>query len=650
LELPLDHFRLLGVSPVVASDGVLRTLEHRLDRPPGPGFSEAALEARAELLQLSANLLIDGERRREYECLLTEQTNEASGIFPALDVPSSLEVGGLILLMESGQAIEAFEGARRALQPPQAPALGSSREADLTLLAALACQQGGLERRRERHYETAALLLQQGIQLLQRMGQQLERRLDLEADLQALLPYRVLDLLSRPLTEADQRQIGLDLLHELINRRGGLDGELDPNFSQEAFKDFFQQIRNFLTVQEQIDLFLNLAQTGSVTADFLSAYALTASGFAQRKPERIEAALERLKTLHEVGVEPEIACCQLLLGNTAAAELHFQRGSDPELEHWAKEQGDDPLAAICAYCRDWLERQVLPCYRDLEADPDLEAYFADRDVQAFIERSDRRRAQGYESSTPAITNFELLPNPSATELQELLQGPSTSHENELETERDNQVQRLAKLNQKLRELLQQSRTWWESQRWNRNQRWIALGIAMVITSAIGLQVGRKQQPAKLTPVAIPKEALLLPPPPPQEQPTQARQTPEEATQEVLEQWLKAKAELLAGGNNKAALSKLALPALVDRLIDDQTVNTKEGLSQRIDAKVMQFKAVKISPVRLEAQVQLSYSEQLLDAKGKVLKQDPTITLNNTYVFVKLNPSQAWQLADFRPGN
>jgi hypothetical protein len=173
---------------------------------------------------------------------------------------------------------------------------------------------------------------------------------------------------------------------------------------------------------------------------------------------------------------------------------------------------------------------------------------------------------------------------------------------------------------------------------------------MVITSAIGLQVGRKQQPAKLTPVAIPKEALLLPPPPPQEQPTQARQTPEEATQEVLEQWLKAKAELLAGGNNKAALSKLALPALVDRLIDDQTVNTKEGLSQRIDAKVMQFKAVKISPVRLEAQVQLSYSEQLLDAKGKVLKQDPTITLNNTYVFVKLNPSQAWQLADFRPGN
>jgi hypothetical protein len=60
--------------------------------------------------------------------------------------------------------------------------------------------------------------------------------------------------------------------------------------------------------------------------------------------------------------------------------------------------------------------------------------------------------------------------------------------------------------------------------------------------------------------------------------------------------------------------------------------------------------VKVSPVRLEAQVQLSYSEQLLDAKGKVLKQDPTITLNNTYVFVKLNPSQAWQLADFRPGN
>jgi hypothetical protein len=38
--------------------------------------------------------------------------------------------------------------------------------------------------------------------------------------------------------------------------------------------------------------------------------------------------------------------------------------------------------------RDWLGRDVLPGYRDLEADPDLEAYFADRDVQAYLDELD----------------------------------------------------------------------------------------------------------------------------------------------------------------------------------------------------------------------------------------------------------------------
>ena len=32
---------------------------------------------------------------------------------------------------------------------------------------------------------------------------------------------------------------------------------------------------------------------------------------------------------------------------------------------------------------------MLPGYRYLEADPDLEAYFADRDVQAYVEQHDR---------------------------------------------------------------------------------------------------------------------------------------------------------------------------------------------------------------------------------------------------------------------
>ena len=194
LELPIDHFRLLGVSPTTDGQTVLRTLQQRLDRAPDQGFTHDTLQARAELLRSSAELLSDDERRQQYERELTTIADSDAAAVAGLEIPPSREVGGLLLLMEAGQAQEAFDAASRGLQPPQAPALGSSREADLTLLAGLACHSAACDYRNQRHYETAARTLQQGLQLLQRMGQLPEQRRRLEQELQALQPYRVLDL------------------------------------------------------------------------------------------------------------------------------------------------------------------------------------------------------------------------------------------------------------------------------------------------------------------------------------------------------------------------------------------------------------------------------------------------------------------------
>ena len=63
LDLPLDHFRLLGVSPASDAQTVLRTLAGRLDRSPEQGFTADTLLARAELLRSSADLLSDGDRQ-----------------------------------------------------------------------------------------------------------------------------------------------------------------------------------------------------------------------------------------------------------------------------------------------------------------------------------------------------------------------------------------------------------------------------------------------------------------------------------------------------------------------------------------------------------------------------------------------------------
>ena len=641
MELPLDHFRLLGVSPVATEELVLRTLSQRLDRPPEGGFTTDALECRADLLRSSADLLCDSERREEYECLLTELNAESPDTLPALEVPSSQEVGGLILLMEAGQPAEAFEGARQALQPPQAPALGSNREADLSLLAALSAQKAGQERCRDRRFESAAQILHNGIQLLQRMGQQQEQRVRLESDLNALLPYRILDLISRDLAESGSREFGRDLLNELVQRRGGLDGDQDPDFPQESFQSFFQQIRGFLTVQEQVDLFLQWGESGSVTAEFLSAYALTASGFAQRKPERIGSALERLQAMRDVGVDAEMACLHLLLGQTDEAAICFERGSDAELKAWAKQQGSDPLAGLCVYCSDWLKRQVLPCYRDLDADPDLEAYFADRDVQAFIESSDRKRQRAGVSPSEPITSFEVLPTPDPSEIEEILEPLSSSEEEATPVWRlwqEQAQQAAAQLQLRISELQERL------QATTGKQRSIAAASAAGLTAAVIAGVAISQRPS------VPaREALLLPEAPLQLDSPLAKlnsATPAEETEVLLQLWLDTKATLLDGTASADQLKELASAELVQYAKAGRALDAASGKRRKVNARVQELELSSDTPERRVAKATIQYEEKVLSDDGELLGQVEPKQIKNTYVYEKKGDS--WQLTDFRP--
>ena len=117
------------------------------------------------------------------------------------------------------------------------------------------------------------------------MGKLGDIRKELEEDLLALLPYRILDLLSRDLNDQESHKKGLSMLENLIIKRGGLEGnnksEYKDYLNQNEFEVFFQQIKPFLTVQEQIDLFLELQKRGSLEAGFLAFLSLTAIGFSR---------------------------------------------------------------------------------------------------------------------------------------------------------------------------------------------------------------------------------------------------------------------------------------------------------------------------------------------------------------------------------
>ncbi len=410
VELPIDHFRLLGVSPSAETESVLRTLQLRLDRCPDQGFTHEVLMQRAELLRLSADLLSDAARRQDYESTLLKLGRDHPEETAGLEMPSSREVAGLMLLWEAHAPHETFQLTRQVLQPPQAPALGSGRESDLALLAALSCRDAARQDQDQRRYESAAGLLTEGLQLLQRMGKLPDHRQRLQTDLEQLTPYRILDLLSRDLAEQTARQEGLVMLETFVQDRGGLEGgaaELTTaGMDQGSFELFFQQIRRFLTVQEQIDLYGRWERFGSSDASFLSVMALAAAGFSQRKPERIQDARGKLQALVLVGLDlnPLLGCMDLLLGDVDRALEHVHASPDADLQEWLANHPSDDLAALFDYCRSWLGRDVLPGYRDVDAQVvDLEAWFADRDVQAYVERLERKEGRSVVSPDPSTT-------------------------------------------------------------------------------------------------------------------------------------------------------------------------------------------------------------------------------------------------------
>jgi hypothetical protein len=752
LDLPIDHFRLLGVSPASDAQMVLRTLDQRLDRVPDQGFTTETLQARARLLHESADLLSDGERRRVYEAELTALSGGPNAV-PALDVPGSLEVAGLVLLLEAGQAQEAFELACRALQPPQAPALGSSREADLSLVAGLACRTAAEESRSRRHFEAAARQLQQGLQLLQRMGQLPDLRQRLVRDLDALSPFLVLDLLSRELTALEKRGEGLELLEQLVQRRGGLEGDLDPSFSSAEFQVFFKQIRSFLTVQEQVDLFSRWAEAGSEAADFLSSIALTASGFAQRKPERIAAARERLQASGRSGIEPLLANLHLLLGEVDIALATFDAGAGPELRDWAERQSDEPLAQLCAYCRDWLANDVLPGYRDLEADPDLDAYFADRDVIAWVEREDRRSGRHYAPPAPepfkrfsfdasaaaaetgftslAGSGFDWSSSFSATTTPPAGAGPNAggvstaatgslfapspfpdlgpSGAEEDDPEEDAEVPirwRLPALQglpwlrghrhpadgperlsaERLRESLKERLRAWRPPSWRPTSWPLRLRVAGAV--GLGLAAGlaavllrpRPSQPPARGVVPLPVQPAPGSVPAPAAKPTGGTApptaaapsrpgaspaappvsaaatslapltTPEPSDAELrrlLQSWLKAKAEVLAGGPVPAELDQIVRSGPIERLNQERRDDVAVGQSQTIDVQVEDISVVERSDGRLAVSARLRYRDERLDSSGRVVETTPPMTLRNVYVFGR--DGNRWRLAATRSG-
>ncbi len=406
VRIPLDYYRILGLPILATADQIRQAYRDRTLQLPRQEFSTQAVASRKALLKQAYDLLTEDEKRRDYDARFLAAPYDATAESPApvppqtsdIEVEESQFVGGLVLLQELGE----YESVLRLGRPYLSPTNTAIKEArlgepqaalsDIVLAIALACLELGREEWQQGHYDNAAEALETGQELLMREGLFPAVRAEVQSDLYKLRPYRILAMLSDPDEDAPIRQRGLEMLRSMLNDRQGIDGNgIDQSgLSVDDFLRFIQQLRDYMTVDEQQALFEAEARRPSAVATYLSVYALMAKGFARQEPaliRRAKAMLARLGSRQDVYLEQSI--CSLLLGQPDAAAKALERSQEYEPLAFIRDHSQDAtdlLPGLCLYTERWMQEEVFPHFRDLtQHTASLKDYFANPQVQEYLE-------------------------------------------------------------------------------------------------------------------------------------------------------------------------------------------------------------------------------------------------------------------------
>jgi len=449
VRIPLDYYRIIGLPLQATADQIEQAYQDRLRQTPHSEYTQGTLDARQELLDWAYQVLSDPEQRSEYDAnyLLTtydvegEETislphieSEEEVVVTAPDTPK-LEVetpqqlvGALSILYELGeyQRVRSFgewvlANPNHALMSEQSE-LSPGMQRDLVLTIALACWELGRELWRQEAYEAAAEAVGRGKEILVDWDVFPQLRQEMTSELNKLCPYQIFELLSRRDVDPDAVAKGVALLKKMFAQRGGVDGEIpdQSGLDVDEFLHFVQQIRGYLTAQEQEELFTQEAQRSSV-AMYLAACAGIGRGFTYLEPYYIRKGkqfLQRLEREHEqkanrADVYLEESICALLLGETDTALELIEKSQETDaiaqIQAYAAEAGESPdlLLGLCNYAEEWLESVLFPKFLDLADQPAaLKDYFASESVQQTLESFQNSEAVDLEAEQEAIqTNF-----------------------------------------------------------------------------------------------------------------------------------------------------------------------------------------------------------------------------------------------------
>ena len=453
VRIPLDYYRILGLPIQATAEQLRQAHQDRTQQFPRREYSEATIVARKQLIDEAYAVLCDPEQRQTYDGNflaktyepIVEELNPSSQInfdqaqekettlketrevlpeiaskqlkkrtsyqnretkaasefhsnTPSIEIEYPQFVGAILILHELGE----YELVLKITHPyllNNSITIKDGRFGDpalvlpdVVLTVALANLELGREEWQQGQYESAATALEAGLGLLLRENLFVQIRGEIQADLYKLRPYRIMELIALPEEIALDRSRGLEILQDMLNERGGIDGQGEDSsgLGIEDFLKFVQQLRQYLTTAEQKKLFEAEALRPSAVGAYLAVYTFLAQGFAQKQPAFIRKAklmLMQLGRSQDVNLEKSV--CALLLGQTEEASRSLELSHENEPLSFIKEnsqQSPDLLPGLCLYAEHWLTEEVFPHFRDLsDKSASLKDYFADQHVQAYLE-------------------------------------------------------------------------------------------------------------------------------------------------------------------------------------------------------------------------------------------------------------------------
>lgn len=413
MRVPLDCYRILGLTHLSGLDKVHQAHRDRLLSMPRREYSDAAIASRKRIIDKAYEILTESDRpsaASENDPLKTDSDQPVLTLPPQIEADEKDFAGLLLILYELGESEKALSLAKPYYDPEEAEyqsARISPHDPDLLLSVSLSHLDLGREYWKQGQYESAASSLEAAQEILLREGLFLSIRSEIQADLFRLRPYRILELLASPDNHTEAHRKGLSLLQEMLDARRGIDGSGNDYSSLgiDDFLRFIQQLRSYMTAIEQQTLFEEEARRPSSVATYLAVYALIARGFSQRQPALIRRAkglLVKLSAKQDIYLEK--AVCALLLGQTEEASAAIDQSGEAEQIAFIRQNSEgapDLLPGLCLYSEQWMQEEVYPHFRDLMSQiVSLKDYFADEQVQAYLEELPNTGAMSSEWTSP----------------------------------------------------------------------------------------------------------------------------------------------------------------------------------------------------------------------------------------------------------